>query len=46
MAKTDDESVFEFKYTEGILKGPSIQVKSFPDTNCLPTEITTLDNRE
>ncbi|KAL4510071.1 hypothetical protein ABPG72_010264 [Tetrahymena utriculariae] len=36
--RTDDPSVFEFQMTEGTLNGPSISVKSFPDTLALPTK--------
>ena len=38
--KTDDAEVFEFSISEGQLYGPSVPVKSFPDTSSIPTKIT------
>ncbi|EGR30726.1 hypothetical protein IMG5_124930 [Ichthyophthirius multifiliis] len=38
--KVDDPSVFEFQISQGILIGPSVPVKCFPDTLALPNQKT------
>ncbi|KAL4472936.1 hypothetical protein ABPG72_007813 [Tetrahymena utriculariae] len=45
-AITDDQDVFQFSVTEGLLYGPSIPVKSLPETLTLPTMITTMKNHQ
>lgn len=41
--KTDDNTVFEFSHSEGVLNGPSVPIKSLPSTYALPTQITAQD---
>ncbi|KRX10489.1 hypothetical protein PPERSA_08791 [Pseudocohnilembus persalinus] len=42
-AKTDEADVFEFSIASGVLYGPSVPVRSLPDTSALPNIKTNKD---